>query len=155
MHGSLGPCTSFKQHPLVPSSSLYGAEEVEVLLEHPRERGQYGTEPNQGSFVQRQCQRAEWIKVHQNVPPPSNSSFGHKQEAEVFCHPKSLRNVPAFIAAFIYLFLPFIGTGEFAADGKQGRCWLLKSKPPKYLRCLSLEKPNSPPKGGEQRQKMG
>lgn len=34
---------------LSPSnSSLYGAEEVEVMLEHPREQGQHRAEPNRG-----------------------------------------------------------------------------------------------------------
>lgn len=43
------PPISSKQHPLVPrNSSLYGAEEVEVMLEHPREQGQHRAEPNRG-----------------------------------------------------------------------------------------------------------
>lgn len=40
--------------------------------------------------------------------PPLIYFFG-KQEAGFSFHPKSSQNVAVFIAAFIYLFLPFVG----------------------------------------------
>lgn len=74
----------------------------------PGNTGSTGQSQTTGSFVQRQFREWSGLKFIK-ILPPSNSSFGYKQEAEVFCHPKSLQNVPAFIAAFIYLFLPLVG----------------------------------------------
>lgn len=55
-----------------------------------------------GSLVQRQCRRAEWIKVHQRV---SNIFFfGCKQEAEVLCHPQIFAERACFYSSF-YLFV--------------------------------------------------
>lgn len=49
-----------------------------------------------------------WSKMF--LPPSFFFLFSScKQEAGVSFHPKSLQNVSVFIAAFIYLFLPFVG----------------------------------------------
>lgn len=68
--------------------------------------GRGGRKRNPEAAGVKQGWRTDGLLCHR-APPPIY--FFGKQEAGFSFHPKSLQNVAGFRAAFIYLFLPFVG----------------------------------------------